>query len=158
MKWKTNCQMNQGDPHRAGGKVRDDQLRLCVRQIPMWCSCTMIRLIYVATPALNKSAKANNCAHDLGCREQSLCGLFVLQWNKAIILMKISFLVGLDYDRKMRSICRVKVFESQWLKRLCRHIAEVSTIRNLYNLAPQSEQHRVFQENWNTLRIFCVNT
>lgn len=48
----------------GGVKVRDDQLRLCVCDILIWCSCTMIRLIYVATPVLNKSAKANNCAHD----------------------------------------------------------------------------------------------
>lgn len=68
----------------------------------------MIRLIYGATAALNKSAKANNCAHDLGRREQSLRGLFVLPWNKAIILMKISFLVEPNYDRKMRSICRAE--------------------------------------------------
>lgn len=53
----------------GGAKVRDDQLHLCVCEILIWCSCTMIRLIYVATPVLNKSAKANNCAHDFRRRE-----------------------------------------------------------------------------------------
>lgn len=71
MKWKTNCQMNQGDLRRSGEgvKIRVDQLRLCVCEILIWSSCTMIRLIYVTTPVLNKSAKANNCAHDFRRRE-----------------------------------------------------------------------------------------
>lgn len=95
----------------------------------------MIRLIYGATAALNKSAKANNCAHDLGRREQSLCGLFVLPWNKAIILMKISFLVELNYDRKMRSICRAEDLKHIYINMPCRRTAEVRTERNRCNLA-----------------------
>lgn len=53
----------------GGVKVRDDQLPLCVCEILIRCSCLMIRLIYVATPVLNKSAKANNCARDFRRRE-----------------------------------------------------------------------------------------
>lgn len=44
--------------------VKHDELRLCLFEMLIWFSCTMITLIYVPKPALHKSAKANNCTHN----------------------------------------------------------------------------------------------
>lgn len=46
-------------------KVRDDEIRLCLFEMLIWFSRTMVTLIYVPKPALHKSAKSNNCAHNL---------------------------------------------------------------------------------------------
>lgn len=60
-------------------KVRDDELRLCLFEMLIWFSHTMITLIYVPKPAIHKSAKANNCTHNLLHLEESLCGLLVYE-------------------------------------------------------------------------------
>lgn len=46
-------------------KVRDDELRLCLFEMWIQISHTMITLIYVPKPALHKSVKANNCTFNL---------------------------------------------------------------------------------------------